>query len=195
MEMLALLGMADHVESVDVLDCSVCPPAGLLNGKEAPTAVNRCPDTLPSTSQVLLPILQQQAATIRRPPTSWCSWKRAKEKVAKDMDATVLAIPSSTPMASAELASPRVAMDMDVKVLAVPAAPPWHLPDARRNVNNLLRQQSKGFESKQKILSEEVELILLPESDRGYVVASISLNSDGSSLLRVGSHNISVICT
>jgi hypothetical protein len=83
-----------------------------------------------------------------------------------------------------------LAMDLGVKVLA---APPWRPPDARRNVNNMLRQQSKGFESKQKILSEEIELILLPESDLGYVVTSIALNSDGSSLLLIGSHNISVL--
>jgi hypothetical protein len=109
------------------------------------------------------------------------------------MDATVLAIPSSTPMASVKSASSKVDMDMGVKVLAVLAAPPRRPPYARRNVNNLLRQQSKGFESKQKILSEEIELILLPESDLGYMVTSISLNSDGSSLLLVGSHNISVL--
>ncbi|KAK3141567.1 hypothetical protein QOZ80_4BG0335530 [Eleusine coracana subsp. coracana] len=35
--------------------------------------------------------------------------------------------------------------------------------------------------------------ILLPETDLGFVVTSISLNSDGSSLLLVGSHNISVL--
>jgi nuclear pore complex protein Nup88 len=34
---------------------------------------------------------------------------------------------------------------------------------------------------------------LLPGTDLGYVVTSISLNSDGSSLLLVGSHNISVL--
>jgi hypothetical protein len=54
--MLGLLGMAGHVESFDVLDCSVRSPAGLLNGKEAPTTVNHCPNMLSYTSQVLLPI-------------------------------------------------------------------------------------------------------------------------------------------
>jgi hypothetical protein len=56
MEMLGLLGMAGHVESFDVLDCSIRSPAGLLNGKEAPTTVNHCPNMLSYTSQVLLPI-------------------------------------------------------------------------------------------------------------------------------------------
>jgi hypothetical protein len=53
----------------------------------------------------------------------------------------------------------KCAMDLGVKVLAVPAAPPWRPPDARQNVNNLLMQQSQSFESKQKIFSEEFELV------------------------------------
>jgi len=35
--------------------------------------------------------------------------------------------------------------------------------------------------------------LLTPESDLGYTVTHISLNTDGSSLLLVGSHNLSVL--
>jgi len=33
----------------------------------------------------------------------------------------------------------------------------------------------------------------MPESDLGYTVTHISLNADGSSLLLVGSHNLSIL--
>jgi hypothetical protein len=39
----------------------------------------------------------------------------------------------------------KLLMGLEIKVLAVPAAPPWRPPDARRNVNNLLMQQSKNL--------------------------------------------------
>jgi len=35
--------------------------------------------------------------------------------------------------------------------------------------------------------------MLMPETDLGYVVTHVSLNTDGSSLLLVGSHNLSVL--
>jgi hypothetical protein len=39
----------------------------------------------------------------------------------------------------------KLLMGLEIKVPAVPAAPPWRPPDARRNVNNLLMQQSKNL--------------------------------------------------
>jgi hypothetical protein len=44
--------VCDIIFERDVLDYSVCPPAGLLNDKEAPMTVNSCPNVLPSTPQI-----------------------------------------------------------------------------------------------------------------------------------------------
>lgn len=35
--------------------------------------------------------------------------------------------------------------------------------------------------------------ILMPENDLGYVITHVSLNTDGSSLLLVGSHHLSLL--